>query len=49
MGLASSVLKVLQKVIAHKIHKENFHVSSKIRKNREIFSLAQLLSFMVYT
>ena len=31
MGLTSSVLKVLQKAIAHKIHRESFHrVSSKL-------------------
>ena len=36
-GLASSVLKVLQKAIAHKIHWENFHISSKICENRKSF------------
>ena len=44
--LASSVLKVLQKAIAHKIHWENFHILSKICENR-IFSLTLLLSFTV--
>ena len=32
-GLASSVLKVLLKAIAHKIYRENFRVSSKVREN----------------
>ena len=39
MGLASSLLKVLQKAIVHKIHRENFSVSLKIRENRKTFLL----------
>ena len=37
-GLASSVLKVLQKTIAQKIHRENFHVSLKICENKTFLS-----------
>ena len=35
--LTSFILNVPKKAIAQKIHKENFHVSSKICKNRETF------------
>ena len=38
-GLASFVLKVLQKAIAHKIHGENFCALLKICENRETFLL----------
>ena len=43
-GLALSVLKVLKKAIAQKIHQESFHILSKICKNRKTF-----LSLNLYT
>ena len=36
-GLASSVMKVLQKAIAHKIYRENFCILSKIHENHKTF------------
>ena len=46
--LVSSILKVLKKAIAQKIHWENFRILSKICKNLEIFLTLNLaMSFMI--
>ena len=39
MDLTSSAMKVIKKVIAQKIHQENFCISLKICENQETFLL----------
>ena len=46
VGLISSVLKVLKKAIAQKIHQENFHAFLNLRKSQN-FSPAQLLHVVI--
>ena len=46
-NFALSILKVLKKAIAHKIHRENLQISSKIHENRKTFQY--LLFTIIYT
>ena len=49
VGFASSVLKVPQRAFAHKIHRENFRVLSKIHENRKHFCRSTFIVYGKYT